>query len=216
MSTLLPGTVLQPNLDPNIQPIVLTLALLLTLALALMLALTLTRTKYWDQAGGERNMTFKAFCDFRRAKIAYNGLELGSFHLFAHPKRSSIIFGKTRFLTHFWSQNSPFSIFFWEFWNVKMGHHGLKTGQKHLFEHSKWSRKIFRKKSFGTILAPTDDARNPMHRALCAFNTTLWCLNGALKGDGKGSKVIPFIVTNHHKGVQCNPWPQNTAREGAI
>ena len=36
--------------------------------------LTLTRTEYWDRAGGERNITFKAFCDLRRAKIPYNGL----------------------------------------------------------------------------------------------------------------------------------------------
>ena len=59
--------------------------------------LTLTRTEYWDRAGGERNITFKAFCDFRRAKIAYNGLKAGSFHLFMHPKRSSYHSGKTRF-----------------------------------------------------------------------------------------------------------------------
>ena len=39
--------------------------------------LTLTRTEYWDGAGGERNITFKAFCDFKRAKIAYNGLKMG-------------------------------------------------------------------------------------------------------------------------------------------
>ena len=59
--------------------------------------ITLTRTEYWDQAGGKRNITFKAFCDFRRAKIAYNGLKTGSFHLFVHPKRSSSHYGKTRF-----------------------------------------------------------------------------------------------------------------------
>ena len=57
----------------------------------------LTRTEYWDRAGGERNITFKAFCDFRRAKIAYNGLKMGSFHLFVHPKRSSHHFGKKGF-----------------------------------------------------------------------------------------------------------------------
>ena len=61
------------------------------------LTLTLTRTEYWDRAGGERNITFKAFCDFRRAKIAYNGLKTGSFHLFMHPKRSSYHSRKTRF-----------------------------------------------------------------------------------------------------------------------
>ena len=58
---------------------------------------SVTRTEYWDQACGERNITFKAFWDFRRGKIAYNGLKEGSFHLFVHPKRSSYHFGKTRF-----------------------------------------------------------------------------------------------------------------------
>ena len=37
---------------------------------------------------------FKAFCDFGRAKITCNGLKMGSFHLFRHPKWSRIIFGK--------------------------------------------------------------------------------------------------------------------------
>ena len=44
--------------------------------------------------------------------MACNGLKMGSFHLFVHPKRCRIIFGKTNFsdpfLTHFWSQNSHF------------------------------------------------------------------------------------------------------------
>ena len=60
-------------------------------------SVTLTRFEYWDRAGGERNIAFKAFCDFRRAKIAYNGLKMGSFHLFVHPKRSSHHFGKKGF-----------------------------------------------------------------------------------------------------------------------
>ena len=44
--------------------------------------------------------------------MACSGLKMGSFHLFRHPKWSWIIFGKTifdPFLTHFLSQNSPFS-----------------------------------------------------------------------------------------------------------
>ena len=58
---------------------------------------SVTKTEYWVQACGERNITFKAFWDFRRGKIAYNGIKEGSFHLFVHPKRSSYHFGKTRF-----------------------------------------------------------------------------------------------------------------------
>ena len=33
--------------------------------------------------------------------MACNGLKIGSFHLFRHPKRSRLIFWKTTFLTHF-------------------------------------------------------------------------------------------------------------------
>ena len=39
----------------------------------------------------------KAFCDFGGAKMACNGLKMGSFHLSRHPKRSGIIFGKRHF-----------------------------------------------------------------------------------------------------------------------
>ena len=41
-----------------------------------------------------------------------NGLKMGSFHPFVHPKWSRMRFGKCvfdPFLTHFWSQDSPFS-----------------------------------------------------------------------------------------------------------
>ena len=40
---------------------------------------------------------FNTFCDFGGAKMACNGLKMGSFHLFRHPKWSRIIFGKTHF-----------------------------------------------------------------------------------------------------------------------
>ena len=43
---------------------------------------------------------------------------------------------------------------FWEFWRVKTRHHGLKTRQKHLFEHPKWSRNKFGKNDFGPFLDP--------------------------------------------------------------
>ena len=50
-------------------------------------------THFWSQ----NNPFFKAFCDFRGAKMACNGLKMGSFHLFMHPKWCRIIFGKTPF-----------------------------------------------------------------------------------------------------------------------
>ena len=55
------------------------------------------------------------------------------------------------FLTHF-SPNlvpkRPVFKAFWEFPWPKSRHQGLKTGQKHLFEHPKWSRNNFGKKDF--------------------------------------------------------------------
>ena len=78
--------------------------------------------------------------------MACNGLPKGSSHLFVHPKWSRIIFGTTHFdpfLTHFWSQNSPFSMPFSDFGGAKMACNGLKMGSFHLFRHPKWSRIIF-------------------------------------------------------------------------
>ena len=142
-----PNTILEPNLDSDAIP---------TLSLLLTPHLTLTRTEYWDRAGGERNITFKAFCDFRQAKIAYNGLKTGPFHLFMHPKRFSYHSGKTPFdpfLTLFGHPKAHFQGFL-GLWSVITGHHGLKTGQKHLFEHPKWSRNKSGKKDFGPFLDP--------------------------------------------------------------
>ena len=62
--------------------------------------------------------------------MAGNGLKMGSFHLFRHPKWSTIIFGKTLFdpfLAHFWSQNSPFSRHF----GILGGPKRATTGSKH-------------------------------------------------------------------------------------
>ena len=76
--------------------------------------------------------------------MACNGLKMGSFHLFRHPKWSRIIFDP--FLTHFLFQNTPFSR--WDYRRAKTGHHELITRQKHLFWHSMWSRVIFEKSPF--------------------------------------------------------------------
>ena len=61
-----------------------------------------------------------------------NGLKMGSFHPFVHPKWSRMSFGKMRFdsfLTHFWSQNSPFS-----------RHFGISGGPKWATTSSKQSK----------------------------------------------------------------------------
>ena len=41
--------------------------------------------------------------------MACNGPKMGSVHLFGHPKLSQDHFWKNTFLTHFSSQNNPFS-----------------------------------------------------------------------------------------------------------
>ena len=66
-----------------------------------------------------------------------NGLKMGSFHPFVHPKCSRM---------------RPISKAFWDFRRTKMGHHKLKTVQKHLFYRRTWSRIIFEKSH---LCAPT-------------------------------------------------------------
>ena len=86
-----------------------------------------------------------------------NGLKMGSFHPFVHPKWSRMSLEKCvfdPFLTHFWSQNSPFFKAFWDFRRTKMGHHKLKTVQKHLFQRRTWSRIIFEKSHLFAPIGP--------------------------------------------------------------
>ena len=94
-----------PSLTPT-----LTLTPTPTQSLVLALPLTLTRPEYWDRAGGESNITFKAFCDFRRAKIAYNGLKRAHFTCLCTPNGLVIILEKRifdPFLTLFGPQKFP-------------------------------------------------------------------------------------------------------------
>ena len=65
-----------------------------------------------------------------------NGLKMGSFHPFVHPKWSRMRFGKMHFgpiFDPFLVPKQPILKAFWDFWRTKMGHHKLKTVQKHLF-----------------------------------------------------------------------------------
>ena len=67
--------------------------------------------------------------------MACNGLKMGSFHLFRHPKWSRIIFGKTHFspiFDPFFVPQQPIFNAFWDFRGAKTGHHELKTRQKTL------------------------------------------------------------------------------------
>ena len=123
---------------------------------------------------------------------------MGSFHLFVHPKQPSYHFGKTGFRPIFvliLVPKKPIFKTFSEFRRVKTGHHGLKMGQKHLFEYPKWSRNKFGKSDFGAFLDPQMIAR-----ALHALNTTLSCQNGALKGADNVEKAqkwfhSSFLIT---------------------
>ena len=61
-----------------------------------------------------------------------NGLKMGSFHPFVHPKWSRMRFGKIHFSPIFGPKQPIFKAF-WDFRRTKMGHHKLKTVPKHLF-----------------------------------------------------------------------------------
>ena len=52
--------------------------------------------------------------------MAYNGLKMGTFHMFGNPKCSRFI---STFFTHFWSRNNLFSRHFGGFRRAKTGHH---------------------------------------------------------------------------------------------
>ena len=58
------------------------------------------KTPFWpifDPFFVAKQPIFKAFCDIGGAKMSCNGPKMGSFHLFAHPKWSRMISGKTHF-----------------------------------------------------------------------------------------------------------------------
>ena len=50
---------------------------------------------------------FKAFSDLKRAKIAQNGLKIGLFHLFVHPKWPKIFFLEKPILGPFFTHFGP-------------------------------------------------------------------------------------------------------------
>ena len=83
--------------------------------------------------------------------MACNGLTIGSFHLFRHPKRSGIILEIAHLLPIF----DPFLVPKLPRFQTILGsfegqnaQHGLKMCQKQLFWHSTWSEIIFKKTLF--------------------------------------------------------------------
>ena len=124
---------------------------------------------------------FKAFCDFGGAKMACNGLKVGSFHLFRHPKWSRTIFGKNTFLTHFWSQNSPFS-----------RHFGILGGPKRATTSSKHAKTTF----FGIPCGP----RSFLKISFCTEWTLLTHFATHLFGVHKQVKRALFESIARHFG----------------
>ena len=105
--------------------------------------------------------------DFPWAKTRHHGLKMGQNHLFEHPEWSWITFGKTRFSPIFDPFLVPKRPVFKEFWDFpwpKTRHHGLKTAEKHLFEHPKSSRNNFGKNHFFRPGDPSGPTVGP-HRA---------------------------------------------------
>ena len=126
-------------------------------------------THFWSQ-----NSPFsKAFCDFGWAKMACNGLKMGSFHLFRHPKWSRIIFGThifDPFWTHFLSQNSPFSRHFGIFGGPKQASTSSKRAKNTCFGILCGRRIIFGK----TLeLHPVDSVHAFWHPPLWATSCSL-------------------------------------------
>ena len=99
----------------------------------------------------------------------------------------------------FLSLNSPFLRHFGDFRRAKTGHRELKTGQKHLFWHSMWSKIIFEKSDFffctrWTLLA---------HFGTRFFGLPLAACSSPL-GVGRGVKASVRAILrgeNHQKWV---------------
>ena len=84
-----------------------------------------------------------------------NGLKMGSFHPFVHPKWSRMRFEKMRFLpilTHFWSQNSPFSRHFGIFGGPKWATTSPKRSKNTCFSITHGLGSLLRKVIFLPLL----------------------------------------------------------------
>ena len=76
-------------------------------------------------------------------------------------------FWRSSFLADFGPIFRRKTVFFkaiWDFPWAKMRHHGLKMGQKHLFEHPEWS-----KSTFGSVFDPFLVPKRPLFKACWDF-----------------------------------------------
>ena len=118
--------------------------------------LALTSTEYWDRADGEGTSPSRHFVTSDGPKSLTMGSKRSHFTCLCTPNGPVIILKKCAFdpfLTLFGPQKAHFQGFS-ELWSVITGRHGLKTGQKHLFEHPKWPRNKFGKNDFGPFSGP--------------------------------------------------------------
>ena len=83
--------------------------------------------------------------------MARNGLKMGSFHLFVHPKRPWINLGKRcfhPFLTHFWSPKGLFSRHLGTFGGLKQATMGSKRAKTTCFGIPQVLGSLFEKNRF--------------------------------------------------------------------
>ena len=94
-----------------------------------------------------------------------NGLKMGSFHPFVNPKWSRMRFWKKcvfdPFLTHFWSQNSPFSRHYGIFGGPKWAATSSKRPKNTCFSAAHGLGSFLRKVIFLPLLDPVDPFGHP-------------------------------------------------------
>ena len=96
--------------------------------------------------------------------MPHNGLKMGSFHPFVHPKWSRMRFGKMYFdpfLTFIWSQHSPFSRHFGIFGVPKWATTSLKRSKNTCFSVTHGVGSFLRKVILLPLLDPVDPFGHP-------------------------------------------------------
>ena len=83
---------------------------------------------------------FQGFSGPERAQNGSKPAQNGLISLVCAPQMVKDHLWKNTFLTHFWVPKRLIFKAFWDFPRAKTRHRGLKTGEKQLFVHPKWSR----------------------------------------------------------------------------
>ena len=129
------------------------------------------KTHFWPIFDGflvPKQPIFKAFCDFGGAKMACNGLKMGSFHLLGTQNALGSFWEKHiihSFLTCFWSQNNPFSEHFVALEGPKWFAMGSKWAQFTCLGTPNGLGSFLEKHIFDPFLV----AKQPIFKAFCGF-----------------------------------------------